>query len=140
MSAWLFWLSIAGIMLIAELLTGILFCLCLCLAALLTVVVSGFLPMDEQGIVFAILSTIFLVLWARWRKKQKKSEEPAISEIQHHLIGLDLVLSAALNPEAQIRVGDSFWWARSEDGQSLAVGTKVKVVAIDGTILVVRAI
>jgi membrane protein implicated in regulation of membrane protease activity len=140
MSAWLVWLSVAGIMLIAELLTGILFCLCLCLAALLTVVVSGFLPMEEQGVVFAILSTIFLVLWARWRKQQKKSEKPAISEIQHHLMGLDLVLSAALQPEAQIRVGDSFWLAKTEDGQSLAIGTKVKVVAIDGTILVVRAI
>jgi membrane protein implicated in regulation of membrane protease activity len=140
MSAWLFWLSIAGIMLIAELLTGILFCLCLCIAALLTVVISGVLPMDEQGVVFAILSAIFLVLWARWRKQQKKSEKPAISEIQHHLIDLDLVLSAALEPEAQIRVGDSFWLAKTKDGQSLAVGTKVKVIAIDGTVLVVRAI
>jgi membrane protein implicated in regulation of membrane protease activity len=140
MSAWLVWLSVAGIMLIAELLTGILFCLCLCLAALLTVVVSGFLPMEEQGVVFAILSTIFLVLWARWRKQQKKSEKPAISEIQHHLMGLDLVLSSALQPEAQIRVGDSFWLARSEDGQSIAVGTKVKIVAIEGTTLVVKAV
>jgi membrane protein implicated in regulation of membrane protease activity len=140
MSAWLFWLSVAAIMLIAELLTGILFCLCLCFAALLTVAVSGVLPMDAQGVVFAILSAIFLVLWARWRKQQKLSKKPAISEIQHHLMGLDLVLSAALEPEAQIRVGDSFWLAKTEDGQSLAVGTKVKVVAIDGTMLVVKAI
>ena len=140
MSAWLFWLSIAAIMLIAELVTGILFCLCLCIAALLTVAVSGVLSIEGQGIVFAISSAILLVLWARWRKKQKTSEKPAISEIQHHLIGLDLILSAALEPEAQIRVGDSYWLARTECGQSLAVGTKVKVVAIDGTMLVVRAV
>jgi len=140
MSAWLFWLSVAGIMLIAELLTGILFCLCLCIAALLTIAVSGVLSPDEQGVVFAILSTIFLVLWARWRKQQKLSEKPVVSEIQHHLIGLELVLSAALEPEAQIRVGDSFWLAKAEDGQSLTAGTKVKVVAIDGTMLVVKAV
>jgi len=140
MSAWLFWLSVAAVMLIAELMTGILFCLCLCIAALLTVAVSGVLPIESQGIVFAILSAIFLVLWARWRKRQKLSEKPAISEIQHHLMGLELNLSAALEPQAQIRVGDSYWLARSKDGQSIAVGTTVKVVAIDGTMLVVRVV
>jgi membrane protein implicated in regulation of membrane protease activity len=44
MSAWIFWLIVAAVMLIAELMTGILFCLCLCIAALLTVAVSGVLP------------------------------------------------------------------------------------------------
>ncbi len=140
MSAWVFWLIIAAVMLIAELMTGILFCLCLCIAALLTVAVSGVLPMEGQGIVFAILSAIFLVLWARWRKQQKLSEKPAVSEIQHHLIGLELNLSAALEPQAQIRVGDSYWLARSENGQAIAVGAKVKVVSIDGTMLVVKAV
>ncbi|MBC7751436.1 MAG: NfeD family protein [Candidatus Saccharibacteria bacterium] len=140
MIAWLFWLSVAAIMLIAELMTGILFCLCLCVAALITVAVSGVLSMEVQGIVFAILSAIFLVLWARWRKRQKLSEKPIISEIQHHLMGLELVLSAALEPQAQIRVGDSYWLARSKDGQSIAIGTTVKVVAIDGTMLVVKMV
>ena len=140
MSAWVFWLIIAAVMLIAELMTGILFCLCLCIAALLTIAVSGFLSIEGQGIVFAILSAIFLVLWARWRKRQKLSEKPAVSEIQHHLMGLELALSAALEPQAQIRVGDSYWLARTKDGQSLVVGTKVKIVAIDGTMLVVKAV
>lgn len=140
MSAWVFWLIIAAVMLIAELMTGILFCLCLCIAALLTIAVSGFLSIEGQGNVFAILSAIFLVLWARWRKRQKLSEKPAVSEIQHHLMGLELALSAALEPQAQIRVGDSYWLARTKDGQSLVVGTKVKIVAIDGTMLVVKAV
>ncbi len=140
MSAWVFWLIIAAVMLIAELMTGILFCLCLCIAALLTVAVSGVLPPIGQGVVFSILSAIFLVIWANWRKKQAALEKPAVSEIQHHLMGLELVLSAALEPQAQIRVGDSYWLARTENGQSLAVGTKVKVVAIEGTMLVVRVV
>jgi len=140
MSAWVFWLIIAAVMLIAELMTGILFCLCLCVAAVLTVAVSGVLSPTSQGIVFSILSAIFLMIWARWRKQQTALEKPKISEIQHHLLGLELVLSAALEPQAQIRVGDSYWLARSKDGQSLAVGTKVKVVAIDGTMLVVKVV
>ena len=140
MSAWILWLMIAAIMLIAELMTGILFCLCLCVAALLTVVVSGVLPPVGQGIVFSILSAIFLIVWANWRKNQAALEKPVVSEIQHHLMGLELVLSAALEPEAQIRVGDSYWLARSKNSESLAVGTKVKVVSIDGTMLVVKAV
>jgi len=48
------------------------------------------------------------------------------SEIQHHLIDHVLILSRALEPTAQVRVGDSFWLARTEDGLSLAEGTKVK--------------
>lgn len=140
MSAWILWLMIAAIMLIAELMTGILFCLCLCVAALLTVAVSGVLPPIGQGIVFSILSAIFLIVWANWRKNQAATEKPVVSEIQHHLMGLELVLSAALEPEAQIRVGDSYWLARSKNSESLAVGTKVKVVSIDGTMLVVKAV
>ena len=140
MSAWIFWLIIAAVMLIAELMTGILFCLCLCIAAVLTVAVSGVLPPIGQGIVFSILSAIFLIIWANWRKKQAALEKPAVSEIQHHLMGLELSLSAALEPQAQIRVGDSYWLARTKDGQSLVAGTKVKVVAIEGTMLVVRAV
>ncbi len=140
MSAWLFWLSISVVMLIGELLTGILFFLCLSIAALLTIVVSGVLPMDVQGIVFAILSAIFLYIWARWRKKKRLAAKSVVTEPQHYLIDRDLVLSAALEPEAQIQVADGFWFARTEDGQSLAIGTKVKVVAMDGTTLIVRAI
>ena len=144
MSAWIFWLIVAAVMLIAELMTGILFCLCLCIAALLTVAVSGVLPPIGQGVVFSILSAIFLVIflviWANWRKKQTALEKPIVSEIQHHLMGLELRLSAALEPEAQIRVGDSYWLARSENGQSITVGTKVKVVAIEGTMLVVKVV
>jgi membrane protein implicated in regulation of membrane protease activity len=140
MSAWIFWLIVAAVMLIAELMTGILFCLCLCIAALLTVAVSGVLPPIGQGVVFSILSAIFLVIWANWRKKQAALEKPIVSEIQHHLMGLELVLSVALEPQAQIRVGDSYWLARSDSGQSIAIGAKVKVVAIDGTMLVVRVV
>ncbi|AXI02740.1 NfeD family protein [Aquirhabdus parva] len=140
MSAWVFWLIISSIMLIAELMTGILFCLCLSLAALITVAVTWILPPFGQGIVFAILSTIFLIIWARWRQQQTALEKPVISEIQHHLIDHVLILSRALEPTAQVRVGDSFWLARTEDGLSLAEGTKVKVIAIEGTVLVVRAI
>lgn len=140
MSAWLLWLIVAAVMLIAELMTGILFCLCLCIAALLTVLVSGVLPPIGQGVVFSVLSAIFLVIWANWRKRQTALEKPIVSEIQHHLMGLELVLSAALEPEAQIRVGDSYWLARSENGQSIAVGTKVKVVEIEGTMLVVKVV
>lgn len=140
MSAWVFWLIIAVIMLIAELMTGILFCLCLCIAALLTVSVSGVLSPTGQGIVFSILSAIFLVIWANWRRKQAALEKHTVSEIQHHLMGLELVLSATLDSQAQIRVGDSFWLARSEDGRTITAGTKVKVIAIDGTMLVVKAV
>jgi membrane protein implicated in regulation of membrane protease activity len=75
-----------------------------------------------------------------WRKKQAALEKPIVSEIQHHLMGLELVLSVALEPQAQIRVGDSYWLARSDSGQSIAIGAKVKVVAIDGTMLVVRVV
>ncbi len=140
MSAWVFWLIIASIMLIAELMTGILFCLCLSLAALITVAVTWILPPYAQGVVFAILSTVFLIIWARWRQQQAALEKPTISEIQHQLIDHVLILSHALEPTAQIRVGDSFWLARTEDGQSLAQGVRVKVVAIEGTVLVVRSI
>jgi len=140
MSAWLFWLIITGVLLIVELMTGLMFGLCLGLAALFTLPFSWFLTPFAQGIVFAVWATLFLLIWARWRKSQAQHEKPYVSEIQHQLIGHQLVLTAALAPEAQVKVGDSYWLARSKDGETLAQGTKVKVVAIDGTTLVVKAI
>ena len=80
MSPWLFWLSISVVMLIGELLTGILFFLCLSIAALLTIVVSGVLPMDVQGVFFATLSAIFLYIWARWRKKKRLAAKSVVIE------------------------------------------------------------
>jgi membrane protein implicated in regulation of membrane protease activity len=140
MNAWIIWLIIAGVLLIAELMTGVLFCLCLSLAALFTFFFSWILTPFAQGVVFAVWSTLFLLIWARWRRLQVQRETPHVSEIQHQLLGHQLVLSAALAPSAQVRVGDSYWLARSIDGESLAVGSKVEVVAIEGTTLVVRAV
>ncbi len=140
MSAWLFWLIAAGILLIAELMTGVLFCLCLSLAALFTFFFSWILTPFQQGIVFAVWATLFLLIWARWRKSQVRHEKAYVSEIQHHLLGHQLILTAALLPEAQIKVGDSYWLARSRHGESIVQGSKVKVVAIEGTTLVVEAV
>jgi membrane protein implicated in regulation of membrane protease activity len=122
------------------LMTGILFCLCLSIAALLTVAVTWFLEPAGQGVVFAVLATIFLLIWARWRKQQAALQKPKVSEIQHHLLDSVIVLSAEIAPQGQIRVGDSYWLARSEDGALIAKDTKVKVVGIEGTMLVVRVI
>ena len=140
MSAWLLWLIVAGVLLIAELMTGVLFCLCLSLAALFTFFFSWILTPFAQGIVFAVWATLFLLIWARWRKSQARHEKSHVSEIQHHLMGHQLVLTATLAPEAQIKVGDSYWLARSKDDETLVQGTKVKVVAIDGTTLLVKAV
>jgi|GEM_PF-3496160 len=141
MSAWLFWLIVTAVLLLIELMTGMMFGLCLSIASLIVVGLSFWLSPFLQGVVFAALAMVALVIWARvyprYRHGPHRDDPAAHSEGQHHLLGQYLVLSAPLAPMAQIRVGDSFWLARSQDGQAIEAGHGVQVVAIEGTVLVV---
>lgn len=93
-----------------------------------------------QIIVFAVVSAVALALiFPVVRKSMKK--EHVKTNADRYVGKLAVVTEEISNIDAkgQVKVDNQIWSARSEDGSDLPVGTKVKVLRIEGVKLIVSA-
>ncbi|MBB1200351.1 NfeD family protein [Enterobacteriaceae bacterium 89] len=138
----LVWLSLGGLLLIAEMLGGNGYLLWSGVAAIVTGVLVWLLPFgwEWQGALFAVLTLIAAWLWWRWlanRVKQQPRADRQLNQRGQQLVGKIFTLDTALsNGRGHIRVGDSSWPVNAED--DLPAGTRVEVVAVEGITLKVR--
>ncbi|HRY08090.1 MAG TPA: NfeD family protein [Hyphomicrobiaceae bacterium] len=92
-----------------------------------------------QIIIFAIvaMATVFVV--RRYASSSSaKSDEPDLNVRGAQYIGrIFTVVEDIRQGRGKVRVGDSIWHAEGED---VAAGTRVKVVGVDGTALVVERV
>jgi inner membrane protein len=138
----LVWLSLGGLLLIAEMLGGNGYLLWSGVAAIVTGLVVWLLPfgLEWQGALFAVLTLIAAWLWWRWlanRVKQQPRADRQLNQRGQQLVGKVFTLDTALsNGRGHIRVGDSSWPVNAED--DLPAGTRVEVVAVEGITLKVR--
>lgn len=139
------WLSIAGILLIAELLLGAEFLLWLAFPAIASSAVAYIAPgMDwrVQVLLYIVFSVAALVVWNKFYrgKKLQVTDKPHLNQRQNQFIGRTFTLAEVLdNGEGKIVVDDSQWRVRlSEVSQKAKKGSLVKVVDTDGMILLVE--
>jgi len=138
-----FWLSLGGLLLAAEMLGGNGYLLWSGVAAVVTGLLSWLLPFDWawQGTLFAVLTLVAAWLWWRWLSRQVREQKPAdaaLNQRGRQLLGKRFTLEAALvNGRGHVRVGDSSWPVVAEE--DLLAGTRVEVVAIEGITLRVKA-
>jgi membrane protein implicated in regulation of membrane protease activity len=138
----IFWLSLGGLLLAAEMLGGNGYLLWSGVASVVTGLVSWLLPIgwEWQGVLFALLTLLAAWLWWRWLSNRVKRQRPGDSHLNRRgqqLIGSRFVLENTLvNGRGHMRVGDSSWPVTADD--DLTAGTKVEVVAIEGITLHVR--
>jgi len=138
-----FWLSLGGLLLAAEMLGGNGYLLWSGVAALVTGLVVWVLPVDWawQGALFAVLTLLAAWLWWRWlssRVKQQKATDSHLNQRGQQLVGMRFTLDSALyNGRGHMRVGDSSWPVSADD--DLPAGTHVEVIAVEGIVLRVRA-
>ena len=95
-------------------------------------------PFLIQVLIFAIFSALALVLYKSWQRRHPTtSDEPTLNRRGKQYIGREFVLQKPIkNGTGKITVDDSSWHLQGEDAQ---VGMKVRVVAVEGTILKVKA-
>ena len=128
----IFWLSLGGLLLAAEMLGGNGYLLWSGVAAVITGLVVWLLPLgwEWQGVMFAVLTLLAAWLWWKWLSRRVREQQ---------LIGRRFVLETPLvNGRGHMRVGDSSWpVSASED---LGAGTHVEVIAIEGITLIIRAV
>lgn len=138
------WLALAALLFAAELATGTAYLLWLSAAAVLTALVVA-LPGDF-GIafelllfgVFAIASTV--VGRKFFPPGMIKSEQPDLNEPdQRHIGARAVAVSDFTGGEGRVALGDTQWSAKTFDGSSPHSGAGLRVTAVDGTTLHVRA-
>lgn len=90
-----------------------------------------------QVIAFGIISVLAVFLVRRYvRPDANKSDLPDLNERGQQYIGRSLVLEQAIqNGRGKVRAGDTLWLAEGPDAPA---GTRVKVTASKGSVLVVE--
>lgn len=135
------WWSVAGLLLLAEMLVPGASLLWLGLAALATGMVLWAWPTLSallQALVFGGFALVAVTVYLRYfRKREPKTDRPLLNRRAAQLIGQEFELTSAIElGRGKIRIGDALW---SVTGPELALGRKVKVIATDGVTLTVIA-
>ena len=96
------------------------------------------LSLESQLLIFSAISVVSVVVWRRViHKEDAVTDQPALNQRSAQYIGRVFTLETAIeNGTGTVNVDDSRWNVRGPD---LAAGTKIKVVAVDGVILLVEA-
>jgi len=133
------WLSAAVLLLVIDMLIGSYYLLWVSFAAFLVALLQwafGF-GWEAQMVVFTVTSVLSVIAWYVYDKKRDKTKpRPTLNKRGHQYIGRTFQLSdAIINGVGKIKVDDSSWKVKGEDAP---INTPVKVIDIDGTVLIVE--
>jgi len=138
---YIFWLSLAAILSILDLVLGanfflIILAICSAIIALVTYILPSIL-WQEQGILFAITAIALLYFWTNYVKRTKQSDKFQLNRRADKFIGRTTTLiEPMVAGYSKIKLDDSLWKVYSD--QLLAEGTIVEVIAVNNLILVVK--
>ncbi len=139
----IFWLTLGGLLLAAEMLGSNGYLLWSGVAGVVTGLLTWVIPFswEWQGTLFAVLTLLAAWLWSKWLRKRMRQQRPADAQLNQRgqqLVGRRFTLDNALeNGRGHVRVGDSSWPVIADE--DLAAGCKVEVVAVEGITLRIRA-
>jgi len=135
------WLVFAALLGIAEVLIPGVFLIWISIAAAITGLAALALPiaLPFQFLLFAALSIAAVYAGRRWYVDNPvASTDPLLNDRTARLIGQTVtVVEPIVGGEGRVKVGDSVW---SAVGAEAAVGTRVRVVAAEGTVLRVEGV
>jgi inner membrane protein len=131
------WLGLAVLLLIFEVLVSGGFLLWIGLSALMVSFLSWVFPLTwtAQMILFCVCALLTSVGWWLYlQKRPLKTDDPKLNRRAEQYIGRTFELIQPIqNGRGKIHVDDSTWTVKGDD---LPVGTKVKIVRAEGTILI----
>ena len=135
MDAWVWWIVAAGVLAVAEVLTGgslVLFMLAGGAAAGGLTAALGAPPALAVG-VFALVSVALLGLVRPVARRHMRLSRETRTNVAA-LVGAEaLVLESVDGPDGRIKLAGEVWSARAYDGQSVfEPGTRVQVLQIEG--------
>lgn len=137
----LFWLSLGGLLLAAELLGASGYLLWSGIAAALVGLLTWLLPLswEWQGISFAVLTMVAAWLWWKWLSTRQRPDQQngSLNQRGQQLVGMHAtVLEPMSNGYSRVRIGDSTW--RITSTAQLSVGDDVVITQVEGITLKVE--
>lgn len=138
------WWVLGFVLLAAELAAPGVFLVWIGIAALITGVLSlllwetGFWVWQVQGVVFAVLAVVAVLLGRRYVvTSAETTDEPLLNQRAESLVGRTAVLEKPLvEGRGRIRLDDTIWIV---EGPDLPAGTRVRVVSTHGRSLTVES-
>ena len=90
-----------------------------------------------QVVLFSVLALISVLVYRRWfRGKGRQSDKPLLNRRAEQLVGTVAVLDQPIAGErGRVKIDDAFWVV---EGPELPVGTRVRVIAVNGMTLKVQ--
>lgn len=131
-----YWWVLALILLGIEILAPGFFFLWMAIAGLVTGIVLFIAPatgFEFQLFIFSVLSFASVVIWRRYVCKHPvPTDHPFLNKRGAQYIGRTFTLIESIeNGQGKIKVDDSIWKVY---GEECPAGTRVKVVAVEGTV------
>jgi len=137
------WWALAIILISIEVFAASTFLLWPAFAAVIVGVVVAFVPDLDwrlQLFGFALIAAVATVAGrAIWQRYRGETSEPNLNRRGAQFIGRRITLTETLlDGSGRIRINDSSWPVRAEDGRSIESGQTVEIVAVDGIELRVK--
>lgn len=140
---WYIWLIMAGIFLIAEIITVGFLIFWLSIGSLLAMITSFFTDnIVIQTAVFVISSTILIFATKPFVKKFATNKNPIKTNV-YSIIGKEGLVTEEIDPIkaiGQIKVSGEVWSAISKDNQIIPKDTKIRVTEIKGVKAIIEPI
>ena len=127
------WLSIAVLLLIAEVLGAGGFLLGLAVGAFLLAIVLAVFPAVSwqiQLVLFSLLSvSCTIIYWKRFRRLNDKTDRPDLNDRRARLIGTKTVLvDPIINGKGRVQIEDALWTVLSD--RDMPAGTLVEIIGV----------
>lgn len=138
---WYWWVLALAFLGLEMLVTGFFF-LWLAVSAFVTgslLLVIPVMAFDVQLLLFSLMAIVSVMVWRRYvSAKAQTSDHPLLNRRGAQYVGRTFNLIEAIeNGQGKIKVDDSLWKVHGPD---CPVGTKVKVVAVNGTVFDVEQV
>jgi membrane protein implicated in regulation of membrane protease activity len=139
---WWAWMILAALFIIGEIFTAGFFLLPIGIGA----AIAGLIALLGgnviwQLVVFVVASFILFLVSRRFAQKVTREQPPGIGAdrfIGEECVVLELINN--LHDTGRVRMGKEEWRAESDNNEEIDMGTKVTVVRLSGTHLVVKPI
>ena len=136
---WIAWLVVAVFFLVVELLTTTLVSIWFVPAAIITCLLTFVIDsVVWQIAIFVVLSAIFMVVARKIYKKHIKKPVDDVDQNEKLLGKAALVTEDTNAISGRILVGDVYWRAVSENGNTIPKGETVVIKSVNGTTLVIN--
>ena len=135
---WIIWVAVGVFFLIVELSTAALVSIWFVPAAIITCLLSFVIKSAIWQIaIFVFLSAIFMVISRKIYKKYIKKPVDDVDQNEKLLGKIVTITDTTDGINGRVRMGDIYWKAITENGETLSENEKAVIKSVNGTTLVI---